>query len=97
MECLGDVRVCQKRQILGERLEVVDRKLDLLVGELRRYGVSVGSGGQVVWEGCLASSWRFATLSTIQVGCRGFIELEQQPLLPFVLAPTSLNLKCRRH
>ena len=28
VECLGDVRVCRKRQVLGERLEVVDRKLD---------------------------------------------------------------------
>ena len=41
VECLGDVRVCRKRQVVGERLEAVDRKLDLLVGEMRRYGVSV--------------------------------------------------------
>ena len=36
VESSGDVRVCRKRQALGERSEVVDRKLDLLVGELKR-------------------------------------------------------------
>ena len=36
LECSGDVCVCQKRQVIGERSEVVDRKLDLLVGELKR-------------------------------------------------------------
>ena len=54
VEGSGDLRVCRKRQ-LGEKSEVVDRKLDLLVKEVNRYGVSV-AGIQVVWEGCMASS-----------------------------------------
>ena len=41
VENSGDIRVCRKRQALGERSEVVDRKLNLLVGELKMYGVSV--------------------------------------------------------
>ena len=41
--------------MIGERAEVVDRKLDLLVGELKRYRVSVAgiqesrSFGKDVW------------------------------------------------
>lgn len=49
VECLADTRVCQKRQVLGEGLEAVDRKLDLLVGELRRYGVSVAGVQESRW------------------------------------------------
>ena len=41
VECSGDVRVCQKKQVMGERSEVVDRKLDLVVGEFRTYKVSI--------------------------------------------------------
>ena len=51
VECLGDVRVCRKHQVLGERLEVVDKKLDLLVGELRRYGMSVVGVQESRWFG----------------------------------------------
>ena len=53
VECSGDGRVRWKRQVLGERCEAVDRKLDLLVGELNRYGVSVE---YVVRKGCVACS-----------------------------------------
>ena len=55
VECYDDGRVCQKRKVLGERCEAVDRKLDLLVGELKRYGVSLAGVqeskrfGKVVW------------------------------------------------
>ena len=34
VECSDDVCICQKRQVIGERVEGVDIKLDLLVGEL---------------------------------------------------------------
>lgn len=40
MECCGDLCVCRKRQV-GEKSEVVDRKLNLVVRELQRYGVAV--------------------------------------------------------
>ena len=36
VECSGDARVCRRRQLVGDRSEVVDRKLDLLAGELKR-------------------------------------------------------------
>ena len=62
VECSGDVGICQKRQVIGERAEVLDRKLDLLVGDLKRYSVSGwNTGEQVVWERCLASSRRLCT------------------------------------
>ena len=51
VECSCDVRVCRKRQVIGERSEVVDRKLDLLVGELKRYGVSVAGVQESMWFG----------------------------------------------
>ena len=51
VECSGDVRVCRKRQVLGERSEVVDRKLDLLVSELKRYRVSVAGIQESRWFG----------------------------------------------
>ena len=41
VESSGDVHVCWKQQVLGERSNVVDRKLDMLVRELKRYRVSV--------------------------------------------------------
>ena len=46
VECSGDVGICQKRQVIGERAEVVDRKLDLLVGE---YRVSVAGIQESRW------------------------------------------------
>ena len=49
VECSGDMHICQKRQVIGERVEVVDRKLDLLVGELKRYGVSVAGIQESRW------------------------------------------------
>ena len=51
VECLGNVCVCRKHQVLGERLAVVDRKLDLLVGELKRYWVSVVGVQESRWFG----------------------------------------------
>ena len=38
MEGSGDLRVCRKRQQLSENSDAEDRKLDLLVGELKWYG-----------------------------------------------------------
>lgn len=51
VESSGDVCVCQKRQVLDERSGVVDRKLDLLVGELKRNGVSVAGIQDTRWFG----------------------------------------------
>ena len=51
VECFGDVRVCQKRQVIEERSEVINRKLDFLVGELKRYGVSVAGVQESRWFG----------------------------------------------
>ena len=52
VEYSGDVCVCRKRQVIGERVEVIDRKLDLLVGELKcRYGVSVAGIQEIRWFG----------------------------------------------
>ena len=49
MECCGDLRVCRKRT--GGRSERVDRKLDLLVHELQRYGVSIAGVQESKWFG----------------------------------------------
>ena len=51
VESSGDVRVCRSRQLLGEKSEVVDRKLDLLAAELSRYGVSVAGLQETRWFG----------------------------------------------
>ena len=45
------MRVCRKREVLDGRSEVVDRKLDLLVAELKRYGVSVAGIQESRWFG----------------------------------------------
>ena len=45
------VHVCQKRQVLSERSNVVDRKLDMLVRELKRYRVSVAGIQESRWFG----------------------------------------------
>ena len=56
--CSGDERVCRKRPKEGTRHSnhsdnhgKVDRKLDLLVGELRRYGVSIAGIQESKWFG----------------------------------------------
>ena len=58
VECSGDERVCRKRPKVGTRHSnhsdnhgKVDRKLDLLVGELRRYGVSIAGIQESKWFG----------------------------------------------
>ena len=51
VESCGDLRVCRKRQLLGEKSEGVDRKLDLLVKVLRRYGVSIAGIQETRWFG----------------------------------------------
>ena len=50
MECCGDLHVCRKRPI-GERSEGSDRKLNLLVQELQRYGVAVAGVQESKWFG----------------------------------------------
>lgn len=50
VESSGDIRVCRKRQ-LGVNSDVVDRKLDLLVKEMERYGVSVVGIQESKWFG----------------------------------------------
>ena len=51
VECSGDGRVCRKRKVFGERCEAVNRKLDLLVGELKRYGVLLAGVQESKWFG----------------------------------------------
>ena len=52
VESTGDERVCRKR-VVGERVEsdTVDRKLDLVVRELKRYGVAVAGIQESRWFG----------------------------------------------
>ena len=52
VESTGDERVCRKR-VVGERDEsdTVDRKLDLVVRELKRYGVAVAGIQESRWFG----------------------------------------------
>ena len=51
VESSGDVRICQKQQLVGEKSEVIDRKLDLLAAELKRYGVSTAGIHESRWFG----------------------------------------------
>ncbi len=51
MEGSGDLRVCGKRYTACGHSESVDRKLDLLVKELERYGVSVAGIQESKWFG----------------------------------------------
>ena len=48
----GDIRICRKQCLGGDLLcDSVDRKLDLLVGELQRYKVSVAGIQETKWFG----------------------------------------------
>ena len=55
MEDVGDAHICRKgrREYRDERIgtQTVDRKLDLLVWELKRYGVSVAGIQETKWFG----------------------------------------------
>ena len=54
VENSGDIRVCRKRCLhngVSAGADVVDKKLDLLVGELQRYGVSVAGIQETKWFG----------------------------------------------
>ena len=55
VEDVGDARICRKgrREYGDERIgaQTVDRKLDLLVRELKRYGVSVAGIQETKWFG----------------------------------------------
>ena len=50
VESRGDLQVCRKRPV-GEVSESVDRKLDLLVKELQRYGVAIAGVQESKWFG----------------------------------------------
>ena len=53
-ESFGGLRVCRKQKLTGDRdnsSEVVNRKLDLFVGELQRRGVSVAGVQETRWFG----------------------------------------------
>ena len=50
VENSGDIRICRRRCPSGGD-NIVDRKLDLLVGELKRYGVSVAGIQETKWFG----------------------------------------------
>ncbi len=51
VEGSGGLRVCRKRYAACGHSESVDRKLDLLVKELERYGVSVAGIQESKWFG----------------------------------------------
>ena len=55
VETSGDVRICRKRQVAtgceGSSVREVDRKLNLLVGEVKRYGISVAGIQETKWFG----------------------------------------------
>ena len=52
IENSGDIRICRKQCLDGYRsYDSVDRKLDLLVGELQCYKVSVGGIQETKWFG----------------------------------------------
>ena len=56
VENSGDLRICRKRQVLSEGdsnnySTGVDRKLDLVAGELKRYGISVAGIQETKWFG----------------------------------------------
>ena len=55
VENYGDVRICQRRQVStggeGYTVREVDRKLDLLVGEVKCYGISVVGIQETKWFG----------------------------------------------
>ena len=56
VESLGDGHIFQKRCVVNstrkEKSGSVDRKLDLVVQELRRYGVSIAGIQESKWFGC---------------------------------------------
>ena len=51
VESSGDVQVCRKRKELGEKFNVVDRKLKMQLRELKRYKVSVAVIQESKWLG----------------------------------------------
>ena len=52
VENTGDIRICRKQCFGGDLLcDSVDRKLDLLVGELQHYKVSVAGIQETKWFG----------------------------------------------
>ena len=56
VENSGDLHICRKRQVLSEGdsnnySTGVDRKLDLVAGELKRYGISVAGIQETKWFG----------------------------------------------
>ncbi len=55
VEKSGDLCICRKRQVQaggkGNTPMGLDRKLDLVVGELKRYGVSVAGIQETKWFG----------------------------------------------
>ena len=64
VENSGDIRICRKQCLDGNRsYDSVDRKFDLLVGELQRYKVSVGGIQETKWFG--ADVWPAANGYTL--------------------------------
>ena len=53
VENSGDVRIRRKRQVAtgdeGSSVREVDKKLDLLLGEVKRYGISVAGIQETKW------------------------------------------------
>lgn len=49
----GNARICRKKAGIGRGWELytVDRKLDLLVGEVKHYGISVAEMQETKWFG----------------------------------------------
>ena len=64
VEKSGDIRICRKHCLnSNQSCDLVDRKLDLLVGELQRYNVSVGGIQETKWFG--ADVWPAANGYTL--------------------------------
>ena len=54
VENSGDIRTCQRHCVVSEQLcDSVDKKLDLLVGELQHFKVAVAGIQEIKWLGLM--------------------------------------------
>ena len=74
VECSGDEQICRK-QLMGvakhgnhsDKPGKIDRKIDLLMGELRKYGVSVAGIQETKWFGM--DVWPVGRYTFLHSGC----------------------------
>ena len=74
VECSADERICRKQLMdvvkHGNHSDMpgkIDRKIDLLVGELRKYGVSVAEIQETKWFG--KDAWPVGRYTFLDSGC----------------------------